>query len=219
MDLESGINRHCWSAEGIWGDASCPELAERVHCYNCPVYSEAGKKLFDRRIPVEYIDEWSDEISASANDVPKNGIAFFLFKCAGENLALPMSAVSEGGHDRFIHRIPHKAEGVISGLVNINGELVIAVDIAGLLNIPRENVGDGESVKMIVCSSGDDRFVFRVEKIAGMALVEPDALTNVPITLEKSLGGFVEKMFDYNSQRYGVIDFELLVHAITANHL
>ena len=64
-----------------------------------------------------------------------------------------------------------------------------------------------------------DRFAFRVEKIAGMALVETDRLRGVPVTLEKSLGGFVEKIFDFNGERYGVVDFELLVHAIIRNHL
>lgn len=46
MDLEDKIARHCWTKEGLWGDSSCPELADRIHCYNCPAYSEAGKKAF-----------------------------------------------------------------------------------------------------------------------------------------------------------------------------
>lgn len=58
-----------------------------------------------------------------------------------------------------------------------------------------------------------------MEKIAGMALVETDRLRCVPVTLEKSLGGFVDKIFDFNGDRYGVVDFELLVHAIIRNHL
>ena len=130
-----------------------------------------------------------------------------------------MRAVSEVARDRFIHRIPHKGDGVISGLANINGELVIAVDIARLLGIGGCETPSSDSVRMLVCSSGEDRFAFRVEKIAGMALVETDRLRGVPVTLEKSLGGFVEKIFDFNGERYGVVDFELLVHAIIRNHL
>ena len=85
MDFEDKIARHCWTKEGLWGDSSCPELAERIHCYNCPAYSEAGKRLFDRRAPVEYVDEWSDEISEARSDSGREKIPYFLFKCGGEN--------------------------------------------------------------------------------------------------------------------------------------
>ncbi len=218
MDFEDKIARHCWTKEGLWGDSSCPELAERIHCYNCPAYSEAGKRLFDRRAPVEYVDEWSDEISEARSDSGREKIPYFLFKCGGENFALEMGAVSEVGRDRFIHKIPHRGEGVISGLANVNGELVIAVDVARLLGIPAR-AASGDSVRMVVCSNGGDRFAFRVEKISGMALVEPSSLRDVPVTLEKSLGGFVDKIFDLGGARYGVIDFGLFVHAIIRNHL
>ena len=93
------------------------------------------------------------------------------------------------------------------------------MDIAKLLGIGGCETPSSDSVRMLVCSSGEDRFAFRVEKIAGMALVETDRLRGVPVTLEKSLGGFVEKIFDFNGERYGVVDFELLVHAIIRNHL
>ena len=219
MDMEDKIARHCWTKEGLWGDSSCPELREYIHCYNCPVYSAAGKKLFDRRVPIEYVEQWAGEISESRADSLREKTPYFLFKCGGENLALEMRAVSEVARDRFIHRIPHKGDGVISGLANINGELVIAVDIAKLLGIGGCETPSSDSVRMLVCSSGEDRFAFRVEKIAGMALVETDRLRGVPVTLEKSLGGFVEKIFDFNGERYGVVDFELLVHAIIRNHL
>ena len=152
MDLEDKIARHCWTKEGLWGDSSCPELADRIHCYNCPAYSEAGKRLFDRRAPVEYADEWSGEISGARADSGREKIPYFLFKCGGENLALEMGAVSEVGRDRFIHKIPHRGDGVVSGLANVNGELVIAVDVARLLGIsPR--AASGDSVRMVVCLS------------------------------------------------------------------
>lgn len=219
MDFDKAIKRHCWTKEGLWGDSSCPELAARIHCHNCPVYSAAGKKLFDRRIPDEYADEWSEEISMAESESGEKKLPYFLFKCNGENLAMDMRAVSEVGRDRFIHRIPHKTDGIISGLANINGELVIAVDIAKLFGLHKgENIAK-DSMRMIVCSSGDDKFAFRVEKISGMALVDGELLRDVPVTLGKSLGGFIEKTFDWNGERYGVVDFELFVHAIIRNHL
>ena len=147
MDMEDKIARHCWTKEGLWGDSSCPELRKYIHCYNCPVYSAAGKKLFDRRVPIEYVEQWAGEISESRAYSLREKTPYFLFKCGGENLALEMRAVSEVARDRFIHRIPHKGDGVISGLANINGELVIAVDIARLLGIGGCETPSSDSVR------------------------------------------------------------------------
>ena len=147
MDMEDKIARHCWTKEGLWGDSSCPDLRKYIHCYNCPVYSAAGKKLFDRRVPIEYVEQWAGEISESRADSLREKTPYFLFKCGGENLALEMRAVSEVARDRFIHRIPHKGDGVISGLANINGELVIAVDIAKLLGIGGCETPSSDSVR------------------------------------------------------------------------
>ena len=47
----------CWNSEGIWGDSTCEKLLEAIHCANCPVYSDASKELFERKIPAEYFDE------------------------------------------------------------------------------------------------------------------------------------------------------------------
>src|SRR4030095_4038577 len=46
MDQETSSNtsslRACWSQVGIWGNRSCPELQQHVHCRNCPAYAEAA---------------------------------------------------------------------------------------------------------------------------------------------------------------------------------
>ena len=32
----------CWRRIGVAGDRTCPELAQHVHCRNCPVYAGAA---------------------------------------------------------------------------------------------------------------------------------------------------------------------------------
>ena len=55
----------CWNRIGVQGDRSCPRLAEAGQCGNCPVFSEAGQRLFDREAPPEYLDEWTRQLAAA----------------------------------------------------------------------------------------------------------------------------------------------------------
>ena len=41
-------SEQCWKIIGVMGDATCPRLDEAVHCRNCPVFAEAGQRLFER---------------------------------------------------------------------------------------------------------------------------------------------------------------------------
>ena len=48
MDIEKKISARCWAADGIWGNADCPELSRVGHCHNCEVYVRAGRDFLDR---------------------------------------------------------------------------------------------------------------------------------------------------------------------------
>ena len=53
----------CWNRIGVKGDASCPELANVVHCHNCPVFAAAGQQLFQRAAPPECVEEWTQALA------------------------------------------------------------------------------------------------------------------------------------------------------------
>lgn len=56
---ETGV--FCWNRIGVQGDRSCGRLVEVVHCHNCPIFSHAGRMLFDRAPPKK----------SSSNGLPK----------------------------------------------------------------------------------------------------------------------------------------------------
>ena len=58
----------CWKVIGAWGDKSCPELRQHVHCRNCPVFSTEGRALLDREPPPGYMDEWASLIAQKRDD-------------------------------------------------------------------------------------------------------------------------------------------------------
>ena len=54
----------CWETIGVHGDSSCEELAQHIHCRNCPVYSTAAQGLLDRPIPQEEIAAATARVAA-----------------------------------------------------------------------------------------------------------------------------------------------------------
>ena len=127
----------CWNRIGVHGDSSCPELQNFVHCRNCPVYSNAGVQLLDRPLPEQYRREWTEHFAQEKKAAePAKGSAL-LFRLHTEWLALATQAFQEAAERRLIHSLPHRRSGLVLGLVNIRGELLICVSLSRLLGLER----------------------------------------------------------------------------------
>lgn len=221
MDIEKKISARCWAADGIWGNADCPELSRVGHCHNCEVYVRAGRDFLDRARRdkeggVLASDAGAPEASfiPSADAVVEKESSFLLFKCSGFNFALPMEVVREIANSRSIHRIPHRSDGVLAGLSNINGELVIVVDILKLMDLGESKK---EDCKMVVCYYGDNEFAFNADFVWGVARVGESRIS--PFEAEKPYAVFISGEFSHGGQKYLLIDCELFFHALTRKYL
>ena len=112
--MENGIREigtsteaaECWNRLGVKGDRTCPQLAEAVHCRNCPVFAEAGQQLFNREPPPEYLEEWTRELAQDKAPPPTDTLSVIVFRIADEWLALDVRAMVEVVEQRTLHRIP-----------------------------------------------------------------------------------------------------------------
>src|SRR3989442_6591429 len=127
----------CWQKIGVHGDGTCPELPKFIHCRNCPVYSDAGLQLLDRPLPADYRQEWAAHFAQERDLTPPARISALLFRIAAEWLALPTQAFQEVAERRPIHSLPHRPQGLVLGLVNIRGELLICVAVNQLLGLEK----------------------------------------------------------------------------------
>src|SRR5580698_2152106 len=139
----------CWNKIGVTGDRSCPELDTFIHCRNCPVYAAAARTFFDRPATEGYLAEWSRWLGSSvALDVrgEKTGeadtgarasdgeaVSVLIFRLGAEWLAFRTRAVAEVTTPRPVHRIPHRSNQVLVGLVNLQGQVQLCVSLRGLL--------------------------------------------------------------------------------------
>lgn len=125
----------CWRTIGVQGNGTCAELQQFVHCRNCPVFSAAALQLLDRPLWAEYLQERTRHYAEARRPATPARLSVLVFRLGCEWLALPTVACQEIVERRFIHSLPHRRNGVVLGLVNVRGELVVCVSLARMLGL------------------------------------------------------------------------------------
>lgn len=127
--------RACWNEIGVKGNGTCPELQKVIHCRNCPVYSKAGVQLLDRPLLPGYRRAWTEHFAQKRKLAAPARRSALLFRINAEWLALPTPAFQEVAERRPVHSLPHRRQGIVLGLVNVRGELLICVSLGRLLGL------------------------------------------------------------------------------------
>src|SRR3954466_13045110 len=136
----------CWNQIGTSGDGSCPELRTHVHCRNCPVFASAARAFFDRPAPGGYLAEWTRWLAQSEEPGghesegaiaagERDRVGVLIFRLGQEWLAFRTQTVAEVTLPRPVHRIPHRSNDVLVGLVNLRGQLQLCISLSGLLGV------------------------------------------------------------------------------------
>ena len=91
--IDEKIIDDCWNTIGCWGDQlpRCSKLNVYGHCFNCEVYSGAGRKLLNRESPPGYLDEWKKLLSSINPEHDQQISSLFIFSVSGQYFALPTS--------------------------------------------------------------------------------------------------------------------------------
>jgi chemotaxis-related protein WspD len=205
----------CWNQIGVMGDQSCPELAEAVHCRNCRVFAGAARDFLDRPAPAGYLAEWTrllDESDPQADfDAARDGIGVVIFRLGAEWLALPAPVVAEVTPVRPIHRIPHRSNEILMGLVSLRGQLHLCASLHGLLGAGvgssvRNAVPPERSARMIMIRHEAESWVFTADEVLGVPRVPPDLWRSVPSTLANTAVSFSQSVFTWQGRSVGLLD-------------
>lgn len=204
----------CWQKIGVWGDRSCPELARVTHCHNCPVFASAGRKFLDAPSPDEYLTEWTRRLGAPEDDDVGEEISILVFRIGEEWLALPVEVLVEVTSLRTIHRIPHRG-GLLSGLVNIRGELHLCVRLDLLLGIARnEAAPDREKPRLVVVRNDSEGWVFAADEVDQVHRFPVVNLVPAAPTLARALARMNRGVFQVKDRSIGLLDTNKLFQAI-----
>jgi chemotaxis-related protein WspD len=210
----------CWNRIGVRGDGSCPELVIHVHCHNCPVFAGAGQQLFEREPPADYAEQWTRQLAVEQSEATGTARAFLIFRMGEEWLALDVHALVEVSDPRIVRRLPHLSNRLLLGLVNIRGELQICISLRELLGIeatPQELAGPARPLERLLVAEYQHRWVFLVDEVAGVHLIAPGEVSNVPATVSHSVRKFSEGIFSWEDRRIGILSPERVFEALQRN--
>ena len=200
----------CWNKIG---NSTCVELPQHVHCRNCPVYSKGGRQLLDRIPPSGYQREWTEHFARKKPATAPAKASALLFRISNEWLALPTQAFQEVAERRAIHSLPHRRQGIVLGLINVRGELVICVSLGRLLGI--ENVAPRETLRtiydrLLVAHWDGQRLAFPVDEVHGIYRFELKEVKPPPATVSQSNQTFSRGILRWKERAVGYLDAELL---------
>jgi chemotaxis-related protein WspD len=208
----------CWRRIGVQGDRSCPELAQYVHCRNCPVFEDAARAFFERQAPEGYLDEWARRLAEPVPRTEVSEISVLIFRLRDEWLALETNVLVEVALPKPIHKIPHRSNEVLLGLVNVRGQLLLCVSLPGLLDIEPSaeaiRSGLGATSRLVVVQDRADRWAFHAEEVAGVHRLPRAQLHAVPSTLANTAVSFSQAVFSWNDRSVGSLDAQRVFSAL-----
>jgi chemotaxis-related protein WspD len=212
----------CWNRIGVHGDASCGELAVQVHCRNCPVYSRGALALLDRA-RVHDLEEVARLFAADKQEQSRGAHSAFLFRVGGEWLGIATSAIDEVADLRMIHSLPHRRSGVVLGLANVRGELLVCVSLAQLLGIepkvedasPRER--RQALRRLLVLRDRGLRLAVPVDEVHGTQRYDDAELKPAPSTVARAADSYSRAVLGWDGHAVGLLDEELLFHSLNRN--
>ena len=203
----------CWKAIGIYGDASCVQLVQHIHCRNCPVYASAAAQLLNVEVPGRYSQEWTQHIAADKPAPPVETLSVVIFRVAAEWLALPSAIFKEIAGDRLIHSLPHRRNGALLGVANIRGELLVCTSLQYILGV--DDVAAGKNVRrMLVIQQNNDRTVCPVDEVHGIERFQLQDLKQVPATLAAAAVTYTKAVLSWRRRSVGLLDADLLFQAL-----
>jgi len=180
----------------------------------------SAARFLDREVSEDYLREWAAHIAADKKVIESCTKSVVIFRIGMEWLALPTGVFQEVAEQCRVHTLPHHRGGILRGLVNIRGELLLVGALEILLGIEKvahvEKTSDETSgARLLVCNRSSDRLAFPVAEVYGVQRYDPRDLRQVPATLAKAAqGAYTVGILPWKGRTVGCLDDELLFYAL-----
>jgi len=185
----------CWRTIGVGGDLSCVALRVDVHCHNCPVFTRAAEHALHRSAAV---DERAAAAVAEPVVRPLRGRSALAFRVGAHWLALELAWVRQIAPTARPHAVPHRAGSGLAGLVNVQGQLLLAVDLRMLLGDAGEPAPSSAAARprLVVVQLDGDAWAFGADDVPGVMTLPELPSAQPPSTLRPPLAELAAGLFD-----------------------
>lgn len=230
-DREPAVSRldDCWNRIGVFGDRSCPELLNCVHCRNCQVYSAAGRSLLERLPPGDYLQEWtsvlaetkrgseSSTLSADGSVVRSDqSLSVMIFRLSDELFALPVGVFLEVSSPFVVHSVPGRSNQLFLGMVNVRGEIMLAASLTNLMGLSLKSAaGQQPAGRMAVAGTPEGKWVFPIDEIYGIYLFNRDDVKPAPVVITNARHSYACGVFLWQNRSVALLDPDRIFSMLT----
>jgi chemotaxis-related protein WspD len=178
--------------------------------------------LLDRELPADYLREWTAHVSVDTRATKPGTKSVVIFRIGVEWLALPTSVFQEVAEQCRVHTLPHRRGGILLGLVNIRGELLLCVSLDTALGLEKAAAEQGDKTRMtyrrlLVVNREGSRLAFPVDEVSGVHRYHPCEVKERPATLAKATATYTVGLLSWKNITVGCLDDELLFYSLNEN--
>jgi len=208
---DSQIN-DCWNQIGVWRqqDDICPKLATVIHCRNCETYINAGLVLLDRELPENYTAENTESYKTTKADQDNASLSCIIFRIESEWYALKTALLAEICETCEIHTIPHNKQKILSGVVNIRGEIEICISLKELCTNVSHDKNSTHHARMIIINLDSGKYAYHADEVMGIFKIDESEIKQAPTSISATGTHLIQGMFDFKETSIGLIDPELM---------
>ena len=177
-----------------------------------PIPAAAITSAFDRPVRPEDRDASTARVAAFAPLVEPKTESVLLFRVGAEWFGLGTDRVAGIAPVLVSHSLPAPRSGIGLHLVNVDGELLVAVALGALLGIASTPPGEpGSTARMVVTNA---KLVFLADEVFGVHRYHRDALRPVPATLDVSSGARTVGLLEWEGASVARLDDEVVMSAM-----
>ncbi|MGH7245219.1 MAG: chemotaxis protein CheW [Phycisphaerales bacterium] len=190
-----------------------------------PLTNEAARtmgaleRLLDRNVEEADLRAAAASAANPADASERGRVGIVLFGLAGETLALPATVVRRVTPYSGPVRIPGRSTGVLCGVCNVRGELLLCGDLRRLLGLPAraaEANTSNDALRTMVIGPASASWAFEVDALHGIGRINSSALATAPLTVEHALGAFVAGLAEVDGKAVTVLDGERILAGFKA---
>lgn len=205
----------CWNQIGVYGDRSCPKLAGHAHCHNCEVYSAAALRLLDRPLPSQYVADWTAHFSKDSEVAGQKTQSALIFRIGGDWFGLSMHVLDEVAELRTIRPLPHRRNGVVLGLANVRGELLLCVSLAKLLGLTEDKPAETSvPSRLVVMHHEGRRIAFIADEVQQTIRYRRQDLGLPPATIARAAANYTAGILQWRDRLVACLDDEVLARSL-----
>jgi chemotaxis-related protein WspD len=172
--------------------------------------------IFNSLLPAQHCGSKEEDCAPQTSTDKQVKISTVLFRIQSEWLALPTPAFQQVAEQRRIHSLPHRRNGLVLGLANVRGELLVCVSLGRLLGLESDAAPVGVR-RLMVAGWEESRFVFPVDEVHGIHRFQPQELKEPPSTVARSYPAFSQGVFLWGGSAAGYLNAERVFSALNQN--